>query len=95
MKANLHVRFGGRPLETQVMLCAGGRPYVQGVCPVCGTLITKETGSHHHHIQWRIHDGKDELENRMLLHPNCHRQIHSPDYNGPLPRSPIKSVRDA
>ncbi len=27
MKGNLHVRFGGRRLETQVKLCAGRLPY--------------------------------------------------------------------
>jgi len=25
----------------------------------------------------------DDLDNRVLLHPNCHQQVHSPDYNGP------------
>ena len=34
MKANLHVRFGGRPLETQVVLCAGGPPYYTAQRPV-------------------------------------------------------------
>lgn len=58
----------------------------RGSCPVCGELITKETGWHNHHIQWRVYGGGDELENRALLHPNCHQQIHSPDYNGPLLR---------
>jgi RNA-directed DNA polymerase len=67
----------------------------KGLCPVCGELITRETGYHNHHIQWRVYGGSDELENRVLLHPNCHRQIHSPDYNGSWPHSPIMSVRDA
>ena len=55
----------------------------RGICPVCGELITKETGWHNHHIQWRIYGGGGELENRVLLHPNCHQQVHSPDYSGP------------
>jgi RNA-directed DNA polymerase len=54
-----------------------------GLCPVCGELITRETGWHIHHIRWRVYGGSDEPENRVLLHPNCHQQIHSPDYNGP------------
>lgn len=66
----------------------------RGLCPVCGERITKETGWHNHHIQWRVHGGGDELENRVLLHPNCHQQVHSPDYNGPSLR-PSSGVRDA
>lgn len=66
----------------------------RGRCPVCGELITRETGWHNHHIQWRVYGGSDELDNRILLHPNCHRQIHSPDYNGP-PLRPSVGVRDA
>jgi RNA-directed DNA polymerase len=55
----------------------------QGICPVCGEIITKETGWHNHHIIWRVYGGGDEPSNRVLLHPNCHQQVHSPDYNGP------------
>ncbi len=49
----------------------------KGICPVCQQKITKETGWHNHHIIWRVHGGSDELVNRVLLHPNCHRQVHS------------------
>lgn len=55
----------------------------RGCCPVCHELITRETGWQNHHIHWRVYGGSDELDNRILLHPNCHRQVHSPDYNGP------------
>jgi len=55
----------------------------RGLCPVCGELITKISGWHNHHIHWRVYGGNDELDNRILLHPNCHRQVHHPDYNGP------------
>lgn len=54
-----------------------------GRCPVCKQLITRLSGWHNHHIQWLVYGGTDELDNRILLHPNCHRQVHSPDYNGP------------
>ena len=37
-----------------------------GVCPVCRKLITKETGWHNHHIQWRVYGGSDDLDNRLL-----------------------------
>jgi 5-methylcytosine-specific restriction endonuclease McrA len=66
----------------------------RGLCPVCRERITKETGWHNHPIQWRVYGGGDELENRVLLHPNCHPQVHSPDYLGP-PLRPFAGVRDA
>jgi RNA-directed DNA polymerase len=48
-----------------------------GLCPVCGQKITELTGWHNHHIVWRVMGGSDSDENRVLLHPNCHRQVHS------------------
>lgn len=48
----------------------------RGLCPVCRQKITTETGWHSHHIQWRVNGGGDGMENRALLHPNCHRQVH-------------------
>ena len=49
----------------------------EGICPVCHQKITKLTGWHSHHIVWKMHGGVDGAENRVLLHPNCHRQVHS------------------
>lgn len=66
----------------------------RGICPVCGERITRETGWHNHHIHWRVYGGNDDLENRVLLHPNCHRQVHNPDYEGPPLRLSV-GVRDA
>jgi RNA-directed DNA polymerase len=48
-----------------------------GICPVCEQKITELTGWHNHHIVWRVYGGDDRVENRVLLHPNCHRQVHS------------------
>jgi len=48
-----------------------------GICPVCNQKITKLTGWHNHHIVWRVDGGSDKAENRVLLHPNCHSQVHS------------------
>ncbi|UAA38346.1 group II intron reverse transcriptase/maturase [Paraneptunicella aestuarii] len=45
-------------------------------CVICNQLITKETGWHIHHIVERVNGGSDKLSNLVLLHPNCHRQIH-------------------
>jgi len=48
-----------------------------GICPVCKQKITQLTGWHNHHIIWRSMGGADKAANRVLLHPNCHRQVHS------------------
>jgi RNA-directed DNA polymerase len=48
-----------------------------GRCPVCGEALTPERGWQHHHINWRVYGGSDTIDNLLLLHPNCHRQVHS------------------
>ncbi len=49
----------------------------KGLCAVCNCRMTKVTGWHDHHIEYRVHGGSDALSNRVLLHPNCHAQVHS------------------
>lgn len=49
----------------------------KGRCVLCGEPISKETGWHDHHIIQRSQGGTDALVNRVLLHPNCHQQLHS------------------
>ena len=51
----------------------------QGNCAHCGTAITEESGWHDHHIVYRSMGGDDTLSNRVLVHPNCHAQIHNSD----------------
>lgn len=46
-------------------------------CPMCKQHITHETGWNIHHVVERHKGGSDSLENLVLLHPNCHRQLHS------------------
>lgn len=46
-------------------------------CPMCQQRITYETGWNIHHKVRKIMGGGDELSNLVLLHPNCHRQLHS------------------
>jgi RNA-directed DNA polymerase len=48
-----------------------------GLCPICTQKITKITGWHSHHLLWRSRGGSDAAENRVLLHPTCHQQVHS------------------
>jgi RNA-directed DNA polymerase len=48
-----------------------------GKCIRCGEPITKETGWHSHHVIPKVLGGPDGATNRQLLHPECHRQLHS------------------
>ena len=65
-----------------------------GLCPVCHQKITHLTGWHNHHILWRSLGGSDNAENRVLLHPNCHRQVHNQGLEVVKPR-PATGVRKA
>jgi RNA-directed DNA polymerase len=47
-----------------------------GVCPVCEHPITMDEAFHAHHIHPKQLGGSDRLSNLVLLHPNCHRQVH-------------------
>jgi uncharacterized paraquat-inducible protein A len=48
-----------------------------GKCPRCHQQITAETRWNVHHVIAKSHGGSDNLDNLVLLHPNCHRQVHS------------------
>jgi len=48
-----------------------------GLCAACSCRMTKATGWHDHHIEYRVYGGSEALGNRVLLHPNCHAQVHS------------------
>jgi RNA-directed DNA polymerase len=65
-----------------------------GLCVVCHQRITQLTGWHSHHLVWRTHGGSDRAENRVLLHPNCHAQVHSQGVTVVKPRPP-SGVRKA
>jgi RNA-directed DNA polymerase len=65
-----------------------------GNCPICGERISELTGWHNHHITWRCLGGTDGAENRVLLHPNCHQQVHSQGVTVTKPR-PKEGVREA
>lgn len=49
----------------------------KGRCPVCLQQVTAETGWNAHHVVWKVLGGSDRIDNLVLLHPDCHRQIHS------------------
>jgi RNA-directed DNA polymerase len=65
-----------------------------GRCPICHQPITELTAWHNHHIIRRSSGGSDSGENRVLLHPECHRQVHSLGLKVEKPR-PAKGVREA
>jgi RNA-directed DNA polymerase len=66
----------------------------EGNCPICRQKITKETGWNIHHIRHRVNGGPDTVSNLLLLHPNCHKQVHSQALEGVKPR-PKRGVRKA
>jgi RNA-directed DNA polymerase len=49
----------------------------EGICPNCEEPITIETGWHNHHAIHKAKGGSNGRENRVLVHPNCHRQVHA------------------
>ncbi len=63
-----------------------------GRCPACDQPLTELTEWHTHHIVWRVHGGEDGVKNRVLLHPNCHRQVHSQRLTVAKPRPPVRGV---
>ena len=63
-------KLSGRATAEHLWRCQEGK------CPVCEQGLTLEEGWHMHHIEWRVYGGSDALYNRMLLHANCHRQVH-------------------
>jgi RNA-directed DNA polymerase len=66
-----------------------------GLCPVCTQKITRLTGWHSHHVRWRSKGGKDTAENRVLLHPTCHHQVHFGNVQVEKPRPVIRTFRKA
>lgn len=60
----------------------GGRSWIiwnkqKGCCLACGENITKESKWNVHHIIPTKEGGSDTIGNLMMLHPECHRQLHS------------------
>ena len=77
-----------RRLDKKMADCLQGRKHLlflwkrqQGRCSVCQQKITSETGWHSHHVIWKAHGGSNGTDNRVLLHPNCHRLIHHQEFS--------------
>lgn len=54
-------------------------------CPMCNQYITHETGWNIHHIVKTRIGGTNSMRNLVMLHPNCHRQLHSLEDSGGEP----------
>ena len=63
----------------------------KGRCPICEQSFSQETGWNIHHIVPKTHGGSDSLENLVMLHPNCHRQLHHSSGTGSRHRELIKA----
>jgi RNA-directed DNA polymerase len=49
----------------------------KGTCPICKTRIQDAVNYDIHHILGKAKGGKDISSNLIILHPNCHRKVHS------------------
>ena len=67
----------------------------KGLCPICHQKITKMTGWHSHPIIWKSKGGSDTMANKVLLHPNCHSQVHSQGLSVVKPRPVKRAEREA
>jgi RNA-directed DNA polymerase len=47
-----------------------------GKCPVCEGPLNVDEAFDAHHIHHKQLGGSDNSSNLVLLHPNCHRQVH-------------------
>lgn len=47
-----------------------------GRCPICGERMTAQTGCKLHY---------EDAEHKILLHPDCHKHVHSLDFLQPVP----------
>ena len=52
-----------------------------GICPGCSEKLTEERGWHVHHIIPWVISKDDRMSNLLMVHPNCHRQLHNPRFD--------------
>jgi RNA-directed DNA polymerase len=48
----------------------------KGLCPMCGQMITKDTKWVTHFVVPKTEGGTPKWSNLMMLHQECHRQLH-------------------
>src|SRR6266480_3958980 len=69
--------------------------FQRGFCPVCNTKITPITGWRIHYCVPRVKGGSTSVENRVLLHPECHDRVHRQHLSVSKPRLLERGVRRA
>ena len=47
------------------------------ICPICRQNIKVDSKWELHHIKEKSKGGDNKPTNLIMLHPNCHRQVHS------------------
>jgi len=63
-----------------------------GPCAVCKEGITRITGWRLHYRVPRVSGGSHCVENRALLHPECHHRVHRQHVSVSKPRLPERGV---
>jgi RNA-directed DNA polymerase len=66
-----------------------------GFCAVCKERITQITGWRLHYRVPRVLGGSHSVENRALLHPECHDRVHRQHLSVSKPRLRETGVRRA
>ena len=66
-----------------------------GRCPQCLEPITGDSRWNVHHILPKAQGGADKFSNLMLLHPNCHRQVHNHGQGDGIPAPVTGGLREA
>ena len=69
--------------------------YQRGLCPVCNIKITRITGWRLHYCVPLVMGGSTGLDNRVLVHPECHDRVHRQRLFVSQPRLPTRGVRRA
>ena len=67
--------------------------FQRGSCPVCNTKITRITGWRLHYCVPLVMGGSTGVDNRVLVHPECHDRVHRQHLSISRPRLPERGVR--
>jgi 5-methylcytosine-specific restriction endonuclease McrA len=95
------VYFGERLKRRMVDNLKGYRRLLQsrleqdGKCLVCGQKLTEDGDWNAHHLCKRVEGGEDTLDNLVLLHSNCHRQVHCQGWRVSKPHPVKRALREA
>ena len=66
-----------------------------GTCPNCQQRLERDERWNLHHIRPKHAGGSDAVSNLIILHENCHRQVHSAGLRVVKPVPPDVGLKDA